>query len=321
MDTGPARALCRFIDDSPSPIHAATSLARGLAAAGFSELPLDRPTWGGLAPGRYLVRRGASVLAFIVRSKELERFLLVGAHSDSPHLRLKPRPAFVAEGCRQLAVEVYGGALLNSWLDRDLGLAGVVHAADASHRLICIDRPIARVPQLAIHLDRKVNEDGLKLNAQTQLNPVWGLAREGEGGQEAFLLLLERASGIPAAEIVAHDLSLYDLEGSRLGGAEEEFIFAPRLDKLASCHAGLVALTASADGDPSAVPVLVCLDHEEVEIRQRPRRRRHLPGQRARARGAGDGPRPLGLPRRPGALPHALGGHGPCRASELRRPA
>ncbi len=264
MDTGPARALCRFIDDSPSPLHAATSLARGLAAANFHELPLERPTWGSLGPGRYFVRRAACICAFIVRSKELERFLLVGAHTDSPHLRLKPRPAFVNEGCRQLAIEVYGGALNNSWLDRDLGIAGVVSAADGSQKLVCIDRPVARVSQLAVHLDRKVNEDGLKLNSQTHLSPMWGLSREGESGQEAFLLLLERASGIPAPEIIAHDLSLYDLSGSRLGGGEEELILAPRLDNLASCHAGLVALTASPDGDPSAVPVLVCFDHEEV---------------------------------------------------------
>lgn len=264
MDTGPARALCRFIDDSPSPLHAATALARGLAAAGFHELSLERPSWGGLAPGRYFVRRAAAVCGFIVRSRELERFLLVGAHTDSPHLRLKPRPGFLAEGYRQLAVEVYGGALLNSWLDRDLGIAGTVTGADGRERLVCVDRPVARVAQLAIHLDRKVNDDGLRLNPQTQLQPIWGLAREGETGQEAFLLLLERASGIPATEIITHDLALYDLGGSRLGGGEEELIFAPRLDNLASCHAGLVALTASADGDPSAVPVLVCFDHEEV---------------------------------------------------------
>ncbi len=263
MDTAPAQALCRFIDDSPSPAHAATTLSRGLAAAGFAEVQAERPDWG-LSPGRYQVRRGASVVAFIVRGSDPNRFSLVGAHTDSPHLRLKPRPAFQAEGCSQLGVEVYGGALLNSWLDRDLGLAGTVHGADGTARLVCIDRPIARVAQLAIHLDRKVNEDGLKLNPQTQLAPIWGLARAGGDVQAEFATLLEKASGIPAAEIVAHDLSLFDLTESRLGGASEDLILAPRLDNLASCHAGLIALVAAGDGEPRTVPVLACLDHEEV---------------------------------------------------------
>ena len=263
MDNAPAQALCRFIDDSPSPAHAATTLARGLAAAGFAEVEAERAEWG-LSPGRYLVRRGASVVAFIVRGSEPNRFSLVGAHTDSPHLRLKPRPAFQAEGCMQLGVEVYGGALLNSWLDRDLGLAGTVHGADGTARLVCIDRPVARVAQLAIHLDRKINDDGLKLNAQTHLAPIWGLARDGADVQAEFAALLEKASGIAAADIVAHDLSLFDLTESRLGGAAEDLILAPRLDNLASCHAGLIALVAAGDGDPRTVPVLACLDHEEV---------------------------------------------------------
>jgi aspartyl aminopeptidase len=263
MDNGPARALCRFIDDSPSPMHAAVALSRGLGAAGFAELSLEKADWS-LAPGKYLIRRGASVAAFIVRSRDLERFALVGAHTDSPHLRLKPRAAFAAEGCKQLGVEVYGGALLNSWLDRDLGLAGTVHVADGTMRLVCIDRPLARVAQLAIHLDRKINDEGLKLNAQTHLAPIWGLSPEGGDAQAEFAALLERACGVPASEIVAHELSLYDLSSSRLGGADEDLILAPRLDNLASCHAGMVALTIAADGDPKALPVLACLDHEEV---------------------------------------------------------
>jgi aspartyl aminopeptidase len=120
------------------------------------------------------------------------------------------------------------------------------------------------VAQLAIHLDRKVNEDGLKLNAQTHLAPLWGLGREGGDAAAEFAALLEKTSGIAAADIVAHDLSLFDLTGSRLGGADEDLIFAPRLDNLASCHAGLLALVSAGDGEPRTVPVLVCLDHEEV---------------------------------------------------------
>ncbi|MBA3709002.1 MAG: M18 family aminopeptidase [Planctomycetes bacterium] len=258
-----ANALCRFIDASPCPAHAAAELVRELTAAGFAELPMQRAEWP-LAPGRFLVRRGASVIAFVVRGRAPQRFTLVGAHTDSPHLRLKPRPAFQSEGCCQLGVEVYGGALLNSWLDRDLGLAGTVHAADGGVRLVRIGVPIARVPQLAIHLDRKINDDGLKLNAQTQLAPIWALARDGGDAAAAFAELLAKASGIPAGDIRSHDLSLFDLTPSALGGAAGEFVFAPRLDNLASCHAGAMALIAASDGDPLSVAVLACHDHEEV---------------------------------------------------------
>ncbi len=261
-DLAPARALCQFIDDSPSPAHAAATLVKALKAKGFITLDATKPEWA-LAPGRYLLRRGASVVAFVLRKKKFRRFHLVGAHTDSPHLRLKPRPAYVCEGCLQFGVEVYGGALYNSWLDRDLGLAGTVHTADGEERLVRIHRPLARVAQLAIHLDRKVNDEGLKLNPQLHLAPLWGLAAPGSDANDALRQLAE-AVDLPAAEIAAHDLSLYDLTPSTLGGAHEELIFAPRLDNLASCHAGLSALLAAFDGDAEVVPVLACFDHEEV---------------------------------------------------------
>jgi aspartyl aminopeptidase len=262
MDLAHARALCRFIDDSPSPGHAAASLVAALKAKGFQALDATRAEWG-LSTGKYLLRRGAAVVAFVVRKKRFRRFHLVGAHTDSPHLRLKPRPAYACEGCLQFGVEVYGGALLNSWLDRDLGLAGTVHTADGKEHLVRIHKPLARVPQLAIHLDRKINDEGLKLNAQNHLAPIWGLAGGSGDANDALRLLAEEA-GLPAAELIAHDLSLYDLNASALGGAHEEFIFAARLDNLASCHAGMTAMLAAADGDADVLPVLACFDHEEV---------------------------------------------------------
>ncbi len=268
-----ARDLCTFIDAAPSPAHAAQALADRLLAAGFHELDARAPEWH-LAPGRFLVRRGATVIAFILRGAAApQRFRLIGAHTDSPHLRLKPRAAYHCEGCRQFGVEVYGGALLNSWLDRDLGLAGTVHTADGARHLVRLHRPLARVAQLAIHLDRKIGEDGLKLNPQLHLAPLWGLAGDDQGGKdgragkeeaEAAFTALLRSAGVPAGEVVAHDLALYDLTASTLGGAADELIFAPRLDNLASCHAGLAALLAAADGDAATVPVLACFDHEEV---------------------------------------------------------
>ncbi|HVV85264.1 MAG TPA: M18 family aminopeptidase [Kofleriaceae bacterium] len=260
-----ADALCGFIDASPSPRHAAATLAATLDAAGYRRLELTAPRWD-LAPGGAYVTRGATVIAWHLRSTTRPRGVLaIGAHTDSPHLRLKPRPAYAAEGCLQLGVEIYGGVLLNSWLDRDLGLAGAVFTADGRGHLLRIALPLARVPQLAIHLDRKVNDDGLKLNPQQHLAPVWGLAAGVDDPARAFTELVAGAAGVPADDIVGHDLSLYDLAAPGRGGAHDELVFAARLDNLASCHAGVTALLDAARRGPDDVlPLVACFDHEEV---------------------------------------------------------
>jgi aspartyl aminopeptidase len=262
----PAQSLCRFIDDAPSPRHAAGALVDALTAAGYRPLDLASPHWE-LAPGGWYVARGASVVAFHLRASGApRRVAAVGAHTDSPHLRLKPRAPYASEGCLQLGVEVYGGALYNSWLDRDLGIAGAVFTDDGVAHLARIHKPLARVSQLAIHLDRKVNDEGLKLNPQLHLAPMWGLARGSEdGGAKAFGELVAKAAGVPAEAVVGADLSLYDVTPATLGGAHDEFVFAARLDNLASCHAGLTALLAAgATGDADTLPLLACFDHEEV---------------------------------------------------------
>lgn len=258
-----AAALCRFIDAAPVPAFAAAVLEQALADAGFAALDPARPDWD-LPPGAYRLRRGNAVIAFRLRSRRVRRFAILGAHLDSPHLRLKPRPAYASEGCLQLGVEVYGGALANSWLDRDLGLAGTVHLADGSQRPVRIHQALARVAQLAIHLDRRINEDGLKLNQQQHLAPLWGLAGPDDDPAEELRALLARAAGCAPEAVLGHDLALYDLAPASLGGARSELIFAGRLDNLASCHAGLCALLAAAEGVEEAAPVLVCFDHEEV---------------------------------------------------------
>jgi len=261
--THPTHDLLRFIDDSPAPRLAAETLVVRLRAAGFQRLALTDPRWS-LPPGAYFVQRGATVIAFRVRGAQVRRFAAVGAHTDSPHLRLKPRAPYAAEGMLQLGVEIYGGALLNSWLDRDLGVAGVVYTADGGEHLARVHRAVARVPQLAIHLDRKINDDGLKLNPQTHMAPVWGLAARAGDPAERFAKMIADAAGVDAADIVGHDLSLYDLTPSALGGVEGELVFAPRLDNLASCHAGLLALLSATDGPDDTAPVLACFDHEEI---------------------------------------------------------
>ncbi len=261
MDSAPLTDLCAFLDAGPAPALAAAELVRRLAAAGFRPLALTDPHWAVAAGGWYVVS-GASVIAFRLRGAAPRRFHLVGAHTDSPHLRLKPRAAYACEHCLQLGVEVYGGVLLNSWLDRDLGLAGTVYDRDGGAHPLLIRRALARVPQLAIHLDREVN-DGLKLNPQQHLAPIWGLQADGDPTQ-LFTALLAAAAGIPAERIASHDLSLFDLTPATVGGAAGDLLFSARLDNLCSVWAGLTALLAAGDGPADAVPVLACFDHEEV---------------------------------------------------------
>ena len=261
--------LCAFIEASPAPRLAAAELTRRLDEAGYRRVSLTARRWD-LAVGGAYVQRGAAVIAWHLRStaQPPRGLLAIGAHTDSPHLRLKPRPAYVAEGCLQLGVEVYGGALWNSWLDRDLGLAGTVFTVDGAAHAVRIARPVARVPQLAIHLDRTVNDTGLKLNPQQHLAPIWGLAGKDAKQDDAaalFLELVAEAAGVDARAIAAHDLSLYDLTAAGRGGAKGELVFAARLDNLASCHAGVRALLdAGARGPDDVLPILACFDHEEV---------------------------------------------------------
>jgi len=256
----PTDSLLAFIASSPSPYHAVATAAARLEAAGFK--PLDEAdAWGDVTGGRYVVRGGALVAWRLPDGAAPHTpFRVVGAHTDSPNLRLKPHPDTGNVGWRQLAVEVYGGALLNSWLDRDLGLSGRVVLRDGSVRLVLVDRPLARVPQLAIHLDREVNERGVLLDKQAHLTPVWGLGSAADGDLEAFVAA---ELDVAAGEIAAFDLMLHDLTRPSRLGVDGELIAAARLDNLFSCWAGVEAV-ATTTGDGPAIPVVCLFDHEEV---------------------------------------------------------
>ncbi len=265
LSTDLADDLLTFIDASPTPWHAVEEASRRLEAGGYRWLD-EREKWT-LAPGDrfYVIRGGSSLAAFQVGQEPLERagFRLLGAHTDSPNLRLKPNPAYVKAGYHQLGVEVYGGALWHTWLDRDLSLAGrvVVAGRDGAPQTRIVDlgrRPLFRVPNLAIHLNRQVNAEGLKLNPQENLAPVLGLE---QGGAFDFPALLAEAA--EAKDVLAFDLCLYDVQPSARGGLRGELLFAPRLDNLASCHAGLSALLQGS-GDRRATCGVVLYDHEEV---------------------------------------------------------
>ncbi|MGC4091668.1 MAG: hypothetical protein QM756_28060 [Polyangiaceae bacterium] len=183
-----ARNLMRFVDSSPSPYHAVEQVKGRLLAERFTLLD-EREPWS-LEPGtRGVVVRGGTLLAFVLGSRPPAEagFVIVGAHTDSPNLRLKPRPEFESVGYRQLSVEVYGSPILATWLDRDLGLAGRVVLADGSQALVRIEEPALRVPNLAIHLNREVNEEGLALNARkssdARARPGWAQAARGAGAR------------------------------------------------------------------------------------------------------------------------------------------
>jgi aspartyl aminopeptidase len=264
--------LMAYVDAAPSPYHAVDETARRLDEAGFERLE-EVEAWepAGRGGARCYFVRGGSLVAWAADggAPAHRGFHIVAAHTDSPNLRVKAQPNVSSAGWRQLGVEVYGGVLLNTWLDRDLGLSGRVMVragAGAEARLLKVDWPLARVPQLAIHLDREVNDKGLVLDKQRHLPPVWALGPGEPGGLEAFV-----AGELEVArdDVLAWDLMLHDVQGSRLLGREQELIAAPRLDNLASCHAGLTALLAAleqgAEGASGAhTPVLCLFDHEEV---------------------------------------------------------
>ena len=250
--------LLAFLRDSPTPFHAVHEATRRLSAVGFRALD-ETASWANLAPGGYYVTSSETNLIAFVLPGPAQRtsFQIVGAHTDSPNLRLKPHAEFAAEGYAQLGVEIYGGVLLNSWLDRDLGIAGRILARDGTSKLVKIAKPLLRIPQLAIHLDREVNDKGLVLNRQEHLAPIYGLA-----GGRGMLAHVAEAAAVEVDQIAGVDLMLFDLAAPTLGGAQNEFVFSARLDNLAMCHAATTALAQVKS--PSAISVIALFDHEEV---------------------------------------------------------
>lgn len=264
------RALLQFIDASPTPFHAVAEAARRLEESGFTRLR-EEDAWT-LAPGgkHYVTRNGSTLIAFVVGTGAPAEhgFRLVGAHTDSPNLRLKPQPEHGREGYRQLGVEVYGGVLLHTWFDRDLSLAGrVLVAGEPEPRLLNLRRPVARIPNIAIHLNREVNDKGFVVNKQTHLPPVVGLeppAGEGEKPSPLwFRELLAAELGVAAGAVESFDLMFHDAIPCVASGFAEELIHAPRLDNLGSSHAALEALRAASTTSTPATRGIALYDNEE----------------------------------------------------------
>ncbi|MER5220397.1 M18 family aminopeptidase [Streptomyces flaveus] len=263
FDRGHTDDLMSFLTASPSPYHAVANAAERLEKAGFRQVA-ETDAWEGAHGGKYVVRGGAIVAWYVPEGAEPHTpFRIVGAHTDSPNLRVKPRPDSGAHGWRQVAVEIYGGPLLNSWLDRDLGLAGRLSLRDGTTRLVNIDRALLRVPQLAIHLDRSVTSEGLKLDKQRHLQPIWGLGNDVRDGD--LIRFLEQESGLAEGEVTGWDLMTHSIEPPSYLGRDKELVAGPRMDNLLSVHAGTAALAAVATYDSALpyIPVLAAFDHEE----------------------------------------------------------
>lgn len=249
--------LCRFVDASPSPFHAVATAAAALDAAGWSRVD-ERDPWP--AAGRGYVVRGGSLVAWDAgaATSAAAPFRIVGAHTDSPNLRLKQHHDRRFGGTDVLALEPYGGPLLTTWLDRDLGVAGRVVLRDGRERLVHVDEPVLRVPNLAIHLDR---DAAGAPDRQRHLDAIW--SQDGV----PFLTWLGEREGFAATDVLGLELMTADVVPSGRVGADGWLVAAPRLDNQATCFAGLQAFLAATTGDSPVEDrrsVLVLFDHEEV---------------------------------------------------------
>ncbi len=255
-----------FIAASPSSFHAAHESGRRLSLAGFTQLAEDE-AWP--THGKFFVIRDGAIIAWVVpeAATATTGFNILGAHTDSPSFKLKPKPTTGRFGWLQAGVEVYGGPLLNSWLDRELQLAGRLVDVDGTETLVATG-PLLRFPQLAIHLDRSAN-DGLKLDRQGHMNPIWG---QGNAADEDLLGLLAGRAGVLAENIGGYDIMVADTAPGQIFGANNEFFASGRMDNLTSVHAGVVALIAATSMDAThkegaqvpVIPVLAAFDHEEI---------------------------------------------------------
>ena len=248
MGSSEITELFHWLDTSPTPFHVVATAKNRLSTHGFIEqISLAQP----LEEKGYLIYDGA-IVAWSLGEKNAP-FRIVGAHTDSPNLRIQPQPDIQTAGWSQLGIEIYGGVLLNSWLDRDLGIAGRVVCTDGTTHLFSYSSAIARIPQLAIHLDREVNERGVQLDKHAHTIPVWGTHAPSFGSW------LTTQTG--RNDIAAFDAHLFDITPASLLGVDKSLIASARLDNQLSCWAAVSALI---NADSSLNVIVILNDHEEV---------------------------------------------------------
>lgn len=263
--------LIQLLKTGTSAVMAVKEAERRLTEAGFEELHFSN-TWGLTEGGRYYMKHhDTTLLAFTVAKNVSfrEGFRIAAAHTDFPCLRIKPRPDVVTNGYAQVNVEVYGGAILSTWLDRPLSISGriAVKSDDVLHpdmRYIDLKKSLMTIPNLAIHMNREVNK-GVELNRQTDMLPIAGLIEEKLNEKQAFLNFLAKEEGIEAEDILDYELWVYCMQEPTVLGMEEEFLLSPRLDNLTSVQA---LLTGLIEGKQSrGINVIALFDHEEIGSR------------------------------------------------------
>jgi aspartyl aminopeptidase len=262
--------LCQFLNQSPTPFHATAAMVERLQQAGFTQLS-ELDSWGRLAAGKYYVSRNdSSLIAFTLpEATDLAEtgFHMLGAHTDSPCLKVKPQPEKQRHGLWQLGVEVYGGALLNPWFDRDLSMAGRVSylspEGNIEQCLVNFEKAVATIPNLAIHLDREANKNRT-VNPQLHLPPVLMQTTGQENTDFRALLhqqIAEQYPDLKVDKVLDYEISFYDTQKANVIGLNDDFITSARLDNLLSCFIGLEALVNTDNSQPS---MIICSDHEEV---------------------------------------------------------
>ncbi|AOZ73445.1 M18 family aminopeptidase [Boudabousia tangfeifanii] len=259
-----AEDFAEFVRLSPSSFHAVKTVSERLLAAGWTQ-QFEDEDWQATPGGHFVVRDGA-IIAFMIPESvsPLTPYRIIGGHTDSPAFKVKPNPqSKTGDGFTQIGVEVYGGPLLNSWLDRDLAVAGRLTTKSGQIKLVRTDA-ILRIPQLAVHLDRAVNNDGLKLGKQQHLHPVMGVDSEAD-----FLDLVAKAAGLSSGEeIDSYELYTIDAQGPDLIGADANLFASPRLDNLVTVHSALAPLLAL-DSSINEIAVYAMFDNEEVGSQSR----------------------------------------------------
>ncbi len=248
MDNTHLESLFRWLDASPTPFHVVATAAQVLISNGF----IQQNSFSETLPTRGFATVDGAIVAWTLGSTG-SPVRIVGAHTDSPNLRIQPRPDISSIGWAQLGIEIYGGVLLNSWLDRDLGLAGRVIDTNGQQHLFSVNTPLARIPQLAIHLDREISERGLQLDRHQHTVPVWGVS--------APLFTEWLADAAQVAGIAAFDAHLFDVQTAQVLGVDSSLMVSARLDNQLSCWAAIHAI-ASASSDYTCIAILN--DHEEV---------------------------------------------------------
>lgn len=252
-------SLRDFLDASPTSFHVVKNASKELENAGYASADYVDADGSHFANDKGVVTRGGALIAWSwpKGNTALDGVTIFGAHSDSPGLHVKPNSSSSTLGWAQLNVEIYGGVLLNSWLDRDLGIAGRLHFADGTSQLVCIDEPVARIAQLAIHLDREISEKGLMLHRQNHMKPIWGT----DTSLQFSKWICEKSSASESM-LTGVELRLFDTQKSSVLGSSADFLVSGRLDNQVSCWSAIASIIENTD--PKKPVIVALFDHEEV---------------------------------------------------------